>query len=298
MSGPTASLYAAGDSGAPGAEAPGLLAASVGEQLHAARLARKLSIGDVATALKLSLHQVEALEADDWARLPCKTIIRGFVRNYARLLNLDSDALMATLDTVPMPAGPELTMPPGTNVPVPHDGGVERRDYVRIFSGLIVLLIAVAAYFFFPQDLWQQAVSAVRTIAQMPEPVSSEPAPVTLEVNAPEAAPAATALPAPSEAAAPPAVPVVSEPPASRPNPAANRLSFSFARPAWVEVRDGSGAIIFSQLSPAASQREIEGQPPFALVIGNAGHVSLHYKGKPVDLSKRSRDDVARITLE
>jgi cytoskeleton protein RodZ len=66
-----------------------------------------------------------------------------------------------------------------------------------------------------------------------------------------------------------------------------------------VEVRDRSGQIIFSQLCPPGSEREIEGQPPFALVVGNASHVTLRYKGKPIDLlSKRSKEDVARVTVE
>ena len=80
---------------------------------------------------------------------------------------------------------------------------------------------------------------------------------------------------------------------------AGNVLKFNFFKASWVEVRDRSGQIIFSQLSPAGSQRDIEGQPPFALVIGNAQHVSLQYKGQPVELSsKRSKDDVARLSLE
>ena len=79
----------------------------------------------------------------------------------------------------------------------------------------------------------------------------------------------------------------------------ANGLKFGFDPPSWVEVRDRSGQVIFSQFCSAGSQREIEGQPPFALVVGNSSHVTLLYNGKAVDLSKhRSKDDVARLTLE
>ena len=77
-----------------------------------------------------------------------------------------------------------------------------------------------------------------------------------------------------------------------------NVLRFDFSKAAWVEVKDRSGQILFSQLSPAGSQREVSGQPPFSLIVGNAGNVTLQYKGKGVDLSKRSKDDVARLTLE
>ena len=78
----------------------------------------------------------------------------------------------------------------------------------------------------------------------------------------------------------------------------ASVLKFSFAQPSWVEVRDRNGQIIFSKKNDGGTEREVEGQPPFAVIIGNAGHVTLQYKGKTVDLSKRSKEDVARLTLE
>ena len=79
---------------------------------------------------------------------------------------------------------------------------------------------------------------------------------------------------------------------------ATKSLIFSFSEPSWVEVRDRTGQVVFSQLNQPGSRPEIPGEPPFALVIGNASHVTLHYKGEAVDLSKRSKDDVARLTLE
>ena len=75
-------------------------------------------------------------------------------------------------------------------------------------------------------------------------------------------------------------------------------LRFSFAQPSWVEVRDRNDKVIFSQLNSPGSEPEITGQPPFSLVIGNASQVTLLYKGKNVELSNRSKDDVVRLTLE
>ena len=61
----------------------------VGEQLRLAREARGLEVADIAQTLKLGPRQVEALEAGDWKGLPGNTFIRGFVRNYARLVQID-----------------------------------------------------------------------------------------------------------------------------------------------------------------------------------------------------------------
>jgi cytoskeleton protein RodZ len=273
---------------------------SVGQQLRAAREARGLAVTDIAKKLKLSPRQVDALESDDWSRLPCNTIVRGFVRNYARLMDLNSDLLMLDLDRLHTPQSPDLEMPIGTNVSLPQVGKVERRDYVRVLSGLILLILAVLAYFFFSQDMWQSTLAALKSAAQFREAtVESVVSPTTEEARTPDPAVAVPETMVRAEVQASP----VESPPASPPiqalpTPSGNGLKFSFTQPSWVEVRDRSGDIIFSQLSQAGTQREIEGRPPFVLVIGNATHVNLSYKGKPVDLSRRSKDDVARVTVE
>jgi len=270
---------------------------SVGQQLCAAREARGLTVADVAKAIKLGRRQVEAIEADDWPSLPCTTIIRGFVRNYARLLELDPDHLMSVLDNLKMPQAPELEMSVGTPVSIPQDGEVDRREYVRVLSGLIVLVLAVLAYFFLPQELLNSALSALKAATQSRDDAAEKiVAPGSDAAKSSEAvvvSPATSVLPQGSAA-----LPLQSAPGSPAAPASANVLQFSFAQPSWVEVRDHSGEIIFSQLSQADSQREIQGQPPFALVIGNASHVTLQYKGKTVDLSLRSKDDVARLTLE
>ena len=79
---------------APEAQAP---APTAGMILMQAREAAGLTIDDVAMQLKLAPRQVVAIERDDFANLPGRTFIRGFVRNYARLLKLDTDAVLGAL---------------------------------------------------------------------------------------------------------------------------------------------------------------------------------------------------------
>ncbi|SDI70555.1 RodZ domain-containing protein [Propionivibrio dicarboxylicus] len=293
---------------------------SVGQRLRTAREARGMTVVDVAGRLKLSQHQVEDLESDDWNRLKCTTITRGFVRNYARLVELNAAELMAALDRIAKPQSKELSVPTSINVKVPSEHGVERRDYVRVVSGLLVLVVAILVYFFLPSDFMQSTYLAVKerfggsqseapAVAE-PERKAAEPAaePAMAAPSAstetapatPAAAPGATApvAVAPTQTAvAAPAVSVA--PPPAKASSATGGVKLVFAKPSWVEIKDGSGQVIFSQLSPAGAQREISGQLPFSLIVGNAAGVTLEYKGKPVDLSsRRSKDDVARITLE
>jgi cytoskeleton protein RodZ len=83
----------------------------------------------------------------------------------------------------------------------------------------------------------------------------------------------------------------------SAPATGAKRIELSFTRDAWVEVRDGAGRILFSQLNRAGSEQSIEGRAPFELVIGNAPAVSLRYRDANVDLKPYTRADVARLSL-
>ncbi|MEI7613886.1 MAG: RodZ domain-containing protein [Betaproteobacteria bacterium] len=290
---------------------------TTGQKLRAARELRGWTQEHVARLLKLSVHQVEALEEDDWASLPCNTIIRGFVRNYARLLNLDSASLMAALDALKMPKGPELEIPEGTHVSVPHEGAVQRRDFLNVFAGFAVLLTAVLIYFFLPEALWQSAMSVLKsatTSAEVAAPVSPEakggaeamasPSTLVLKDEATAAVQPTPAAPgAQVSGVVGQAVQVKTGTVSTASAPDAKSggekvLKMSFSKPSWVEIKDRSGEIIFSQLCEGNTQREFEGRPPLALVIGNATHVTVQYKGKPVDLSKRSKDDVARVTVE
>ncbi|BCM25260.1 RodZ domain-containing protein [Methyloradius palustris] len=70
-------------------------APACGAVLKAAREQKKLSIEDISSRLRLSVHQIQALENDDFSVLPsAATMTRGFIRNYARLLEVDSEPLL------------------------------------------------------------------------------------------------------------------------------------------------------------------------------------------------------------
>ncbi len=75
--------------------------ANVGTALREAREAMGLSVHDIANRIKFAPRQVEALEANDFANLPQATFLRGFVRSYARVLQLDEAALIAALPADP-----------------------------------------------------------------------------------------------------------------------------------------------------------------------------------------------------
>lgn len=283
------------------AASPGasILAVSVGQRLLRAREERGLSLSDVGKSLKLSPHQIEALESDDWSKLPCNTIIRGFIRNYARLLGLDTELLMRELDHIQSPPKADLEISTGTKICIPQDGKVDRRDYLRLISGVFILVLAVALYFFLPPEFFNMTISRLMGLDTNPAEKSQSTA-VKAEGEHTVTPPSMIVLPESFSVTSHPAesIPEAQVTPVPETNSGATVLKFRFSQPSWVEIRDRSGEIIFSQLNSAGSQREVEGRPPFNVVIGNAAHVSLQYKGNMIDLSKRSKDEVARVTLD
>ena len=64
---------------------------SIGQVLQAARLAQVMSTKDVARQLRLSEKQVTAIEEDDHSKFPNQTFLRGFIRNYAKLVREDTE---------------------------------------------------------------------------------------------------------------------------------------------------------------------------------------------------------------
>lgn len=259
---------------------------SVGARLRTAREALGMEIEAVAGSLKLSKRQVEALEADDWSKLPGHTFIRGFVRNYARIVRLDAVELLADLDA-PLPTAPQLDLPQSTSAVLPQTGQAQKRDYAAVLAGIVLVSVAVVAYYLVPTDFWQSKP------VEPPKPVAAE-APVPLF---PPASASDTPAPAATEQVSGTAAVAQTE---ASPAPigTGKGLKMKFAQPSWVEIRDRTGQIIFSQLNPAGSEREVQGQAPFVMVVGNAGNVTVQYQGRTIDLQPRSKDDVARVTVE
>ena len=109
-------------------------------------MAQNLSVADVARQLKLTPYQVEALEAGDFGRLPGLVFVRGFTRNYARLLKLDPEPLVQAV-MADVPREEPLPAPPSVEVPFPT---AAPRRWGLYAVAVAVVIAALAAYEYFP----------------------------------------------------------------------------------------------------------------------------------------------------
>lgn len=62
---------------------------TVGQVLQEARNAQKLDLKDVSRITRIRVSFLEAIEADDYGRLPSGAVARGFIRNYCEFLGLN-----------------------------------------------------------------------------------------------------------------------------------------------------------------------------------------------------------------
>lgn len=211
--------------------------ARVGAQLRAAREARGLQLTELARLLRLGERQVEALERGDLSGLPGKTFVRGFVRNYARAVQLDAAPLLDLLDGVRELAAPGLELPESTHVTMPGQGRGVSRDVLTVAAGLLLILGAAMAYFFLPDQFWVKK--------PVPDPVAlapaspgeplfppAEPAPAQGAEAGTEGAAAAVQETDPAAAAAPAPAPAAAVQPPGAPAPAAPVAPATGAAPA------------------------------------------------------------------
>ena len=250
-----------------------------GAALLVERRRQGLSLGDISRQLKLSVRQVEALERDDYSGFTGPVFVHGFIRNYAKLLNLDPGPLIRAADQVLNPPAPASD--PVTAIVSPPEVRRRKIGMVPAVSVGAAVLVVVAV-----------AVSVGNR--GDPKPSSEQPVVAAIEQVAQPREPA----PAPKPAAAQPAAkPAAGNAVAGEQGERAT-LRMVFDQESWVEIKDRNGNTIFGQLSPAGSRRSVSGEPPFEVVVGNAAGVRLTFKDEIIDLSAHTQVDVARLTLE
>ena len=264
---------------------------AVGHLLVEARERMGLSVDEVASRLRLMPRQVQALESGNVDALPGPAFVRGFLRNYAKLLEIDAEPLLEACRV----HGPELSPSQislhSENILI---AGRERKGftiYLAAIGMVVLLLVAWFAYMDFasekaapPQPGPAEIPHELPDTAVAPQPLDVLPAPL------PESVPPA---PTPAAPAAPQGAAVE---PAATVNTA--KLVLTPTQTSWISVTDRDGKSLFNGNVLTGSSETISGTPPLKLVIGNAAGMQLTFNGSTVDLAPHIHGNVARLTLE
>jgi cytoskeleton protein RodZ len=266
--------------------------ATLGELLRTSRLSQDLTIEQLSTELRIEAKQLTALEDNRFERIGVPVFVKGYLKQYGLRLGLDVNDLLALYTKQTTLADVEIQ--PSRTIKL-HD----ERQITSWVVAVVVLLAVVAGlgYWWWSGGSFGAVLSTPVTPA---EPVATPrelpavdvPAPRLEQPAAPEPQPAAI----PAVAAAQPAaaadntqaVPAVSVP-----------LQFSFDSESWAEVTDARGERLLFGLNAAGRVVTVSGEPPFAIVLGNADSVRLTVDGEPYEIPRTGRQgNLARFAVD
>ncbi|RKZ30350.1 hypothetical protein DRQ36_05900, partial [bacterium] len=128
----------------------------LGEYLKQMRVAKGLSIEDIAEATKISVEYIVALEEGNFDILPAEIYVRGFIKSYGELLGADLDDLFSRYEAAkPKPKARRIFSgapkePPPYEPPIKKQKVGKKRVIPRRISitpgriiGLIVLILII-----------------------------------------------------------------------------------------------------------------------------------------------------------
>jgi cytoskeletal protein RodZ len=146
---------------------------SFGENLRREREMRSVTLEEMADATKISLRALQALEAEEFRKLPGGIFNRSFVRTYARYLGLDEDKVMAEYQAV-CPKNEDVDMDRFNPVKPPARKEAPRGRLVVLTLALTLLAAGYALYIFSHRR--SAAVSPPASSAANVSPSASSPA--------------------------------------------------------------------------------------------------------------------------
>lgn len=279
----------------------------LGELLIGARERWNLSDADLARQMRLALRQVQALEENRFDDLPGNTFVRGFIRNYARVVQADPEPFLQAYErSRPRQQQPEIERSQ-EQIAFPNKALPKWLWYLGVLL-MLALLSPLLIYLVLhddgaplqvakpPSTVASTVVSPTENAAVKDAPLVLPPPQAVLQSATPNPA-SGTQVKEPNVAAPPPVLDMKVQPPEPAIGGEAS-VSLNFEGDAWVEIRDKSGKVVFSRLGRRGETQAVQGKPPFSLVVGNAAQVRIAYNGKPFDHSQFIKVNVARFKLE
>jgi len=187
---------------------------TLGSELRTAREQRDLSLPEVERAIKVRAKFLEALERGDAAALPSPVQARGFLRSYARFLQLDGDEYVARWEDAlsggrrrRVRRAPQTVSDPRriSQTMSVYSPAVEQAGRRRSFVGVLLILLslgAISSAAIIGAGLASSAEQSNGALSAILSPVPTElPAEPTLTPT-PFVLPSPTPLPNPNLAAA------------------------------------------------------------------------------------------------
>lgn len=297
----------------------------IGERLRLAREAKKLTINDVATELRLTKHTIDHIENERWSELHGRAYARGYFSNYVKFLGLPEDELLAAFNV-------EYTLDdPSLLVGDKQDKNKNKKSvWLPVF---LIILLFILTWFAYQQ--WQKMQNTIDVVEDNSSSLSSEikdnSATFSETIEQQESA----LLPVPQQEINDPDhyidnelelplnseqnndaliddLEVISEQQIS-PIPTASPdevlvennkvailegvLDLVFTEDCWVEVKDVNAKVLLNKIMKKDDLITLNGLTPLSVMLGRASAVVVTFNNEIFDALPYTQRDVARFTL-
>ena len=291
-----------------------------GTRLKEARIAQGLSVKDVSSRLNLKIEIVEALENGLDEKLPVSTYVRGYIRSYAKIVNLDGNELIGLYENKPI-APPEIIPDMRT-----ASQASSRDKPVRAVTYLVTFILALLLI------AWLQGNYVIRTDIDKPETDNQDNANYIQEpqamdetqqskdtvyyypgINLDDYSPANRERNDISEGPGTEAsnpdlleldkfqddvqLPDDEINPTTPSTVTGDRLRFILNGESWIEVSDALNKKMYIGMAKAGEEIRLEGTAPFRILLGYSPAVKVVFNGKNFDTAPYSEAGIARFTL-
>lgn len=286
-----------------------------GQRLQKAREAMNLTVADIANALHITATYVNLIESNQFQKLPGAIFVRGYIKLYARLVNLPVDEVMQCYFEQTGDPVHEFKIRPAAN-----EYGASMRRHAMTWAVGIVLLVLII-----PTLVWwlthRDALDVVETTTQQNTAVvenlsanntsvaTSEPASIP-----PNAAADATMMPeqANSDAAQPALETKHQEPTSSATETTANAeevkstadlqadqkgLIIELTEKSWIQIKNIEGNTVHDAEYQAGDKIVVVDRPPLYVWIKNGKAATVSFNGAPVTLSNIDSKGAARLVV-
>lgn len=291
-------------------------------RLRQAREEAGLHIAVLATMLKVPVKKLDALEQGRFHELPDVTFARALASSACRHLKIDPAPVLAELPGVQLAP---LTQMAVDSKPAFRTAGAAVSWTVPAFVKApsvwmaAVLLLSAAVVYWWPSEgvlpTWMAVPAAEEGVASsnaLPEsdPVESAAAPQVM--NPPSASPLVSPEGAPPVADTSALVPSAASPSSAQtsvaPIEAADAVAESSGAEAlllivgtgdtWLEVVDAQGSVLLRRMLRTGEEHRFSAQPPYRVVLGNAGAARVVVRGKDFDTTPFVRNSVAKFEVQ
>ncbi len=138
---------------------------SIGDLLRTEREKKGISKSRLAEDIKVREHVIDAIENEEWDKLPARVFIKGFIRSYTISIGYDTKKALRLFD--------KNAPSRGEDSPVPLTGG-RKKSRVMFYAVPILIILAVAVYLFTARDKVENGIETSQAVSETsPQPAEA-----------------------------------------------------------------------------------------------------------------------------